>query len=263
VSTLILDQSDWGTIRVTGADRARFLHGMCTADVEGLADGDWARGCMLNVKGRVLSVIDIVNRGDHLLVICAAELADKTQELLDKHAIMDDVEFERVQVAVHRVWDSVDAVWSAPPVFAPAPSASATDEIEIRRVEAGLPAYGSDVNEDYFPFESLLGTLIDYEKGCYIGQEPVYRVYSKGAANKTMRGLVFAGDVLPAVGAVVAHPDRAKAGTVTSAVRSPKHGVIALAYLHRKVADTGQDVDVDGQSARVVELPFSADSVAG
>lgn len=255
---VIVDQSDWGMLRLSGADRMRFLHGMCTANVEQLAQGAWARASMLNVKGRVVSIIDIVNRGDELLLICQPELIDKTQQLLDKHAIMDDVEIERTQLPVHRVWDSIDAVWTAPPVFAAPERVSSEAEIEVRRVEAGLPRYGVDVTEDHFPFESLLGNLIDYTKGCYIGQEPVFRVHSKGTANKTMRGLRLSGTALPATGAVVAHPDRANAGTVTSAVLSPRFGAIALAYIHRTVWEPGQQVSVAGQAAELVTLPFGA-----
>jgi len=256
MTALILNQSDWGHIRLTGEDRARFLHGLCTAGVEGLSEGQWARGSVLNVKGRVLSIVDVVNRGDDLLLICQAELADKTAAILDKHAIMDDVEIEQVAAEVHRVWDSIDAVWTAPPVFAPAPGASDPGELEVRRIEAGMPRYGVDVTEDHFPFESLLGSLIDYEKGCYVGQEPVFRVHSKGSANKMMRGLIVDADTPPPAGASVDHQDRANAGVVTSAVVSPKFGTIALAYIHRKVWDVGERVSVAGANARIVELPF-------
>lgn len=256
MSTLILDQTSWGHLRLTGEDRSRFLHGLCTANVEGLGEGEWARGSMLNVKGRVLSIVDVVNRGDDLLLICQADLADKTAEILDKHAIMDDVEIEQLSVHVHRVWDSIGAVWTAPPVFAPAPHASSEADLEVRRVEAGMPRYGVDVTEDHFPFESLLGRLIDYEKGCYVGQEPVYRVYSKGSANKMMRGLVIEADTPPPAGTTVEHPERPRAGTVTSAVVSPRFGTIALAYIHRTVFEPGQTVQVAGNTARIVELPF-------
>lgn len=258
MSIVIVDQSQWGHIAVTGEDRVRFLQGMCTANIETLAQGDWIRAAMLNTKGRVTSVIEVVHRGEDLLVICEASLTEKTIALLDKHAIMDEVEFEAVELDVHRVWDSPAAVWDAPPVFAPLPGpASSPEDVESRRIEAGMPRYGVDVCEDHFPFESLLARHIDYEKGCYLGQEPISRVHFRGNAQKALRGLALSGDGPAAPGAVVSHPDRDKAGAVTSSALSPTFGPIALAYIHRTVFEPGNQVTVGERSATIVELPFS------
>lgn len=255
---MIVNQTDWGHIRVTGADRKRFLQGMCTADIEGMSPGTWTRACILNAKGRVVSVIEVDCRDDHLLITCEPTLATKTIEVLDRHAIMDEVVFEQVAQAMHRIWDSPQAVWDAPPVFAPPPAAPAPAEaVEVRRVEAGMPRYGVDVSEENFPFETPLVRYIDYQKGCYLGQEPVSRVHHRGGASKALRGLRVDGAEPVAPGAVVAHPERAEAGTVTSAAVSPGFGSIALAYIHRSVFAPGTEVTVAGRRATIVELPFS------
>jgi tRNA-modifying protein YgfZ len=259
MNELIVDQSDWGHIRVTGEDRVRFLHGMCTADVAGLTEGGWAHAALLNPKGRVMSMFDVVQRGDHLLLICQPDLTDKTIALLDAHVLMDDVELEPTRVEVHRVWGAPETVWDAAPVLAPLPGPAASAEaVEVRRIEAGLPRYGVDVTEDHFPFENPLGRTIDYEKGCYLGQEPVYRVYARGQAARVLRGLRLEGAEVPGAGAGVSHPERKNAGVVTSAARSPDFGSIALAYLHRTVWDPGNRVTVGDRPAAVVELPFTA-----
>ncbi|MCG8419369.1 MAG: hypothetical protein MJE77_15660 [Proteobacteria bacterium] len=256
---MIVDQSDWGHINVTGADRMRFMQGMCTANVEALSQGEWTRAAILNAKGRVMSIIEIAHRGDHLVLLCEPGLTQKTVELLERYAIMDEVVFEAIErLAVHRVWDSPASVWDAPPIFEPPqePVASA-EQVEIRRVEAGLPRYGADVSEDNFPFESPLGRYIDYEKGCYIGQEPISRVHFRGKPNKALRGLLVTGAGSIEPGTQVSHAERDDAGTVTSSVNSPTFGPIALAYLHRTVFDAGNQVTVAGRQATVVELPFS------
>lgn len=255
---MIIDQTDWGHIRVTGEDRVRFIQGMCTANIAALQPGDWTRASMLNTKGRVVSVIEVACRADHLLITCEPSLADKTLEVLDKHAIMDDVVFEVVSEPMHRVWDSPAAVWDAPPVFAPPPGPPAAPEaLEVRRIEAGMPRYGVDVSEENFPFESPLGRYIDYGKGCYLGQEPVSRVHHQGTANKALRGLRIEGAEAVAPGTVVAHAERANAGTVTSAAVSPALGSIALAYVHRTVFEPGTAVTVAGRPATIVALPFT------
>ncbi len=254
---MIVDQSAWGHIRVKGEDRIRFLQGMCTANIETLAVDDWLRASMLSAKGRVTSVIEVFRAEDHVTLLCEPQLTEKTLGILNKYAIMDDVEFEAVELAVHRVWERPDDVWRAPPVFAPLPGEVASaEEVEIMRVEAGMPRYGVDVSEDYFPFESTLARHIDYDKGCYLGQEPVSRAHFRGRANKTLRGLVIEGSGIVGRDAEVAHESRPHAGAVTSSVVSPRLGPIALAYIHRSVFEPGTEVTVAGRGARVVELPF-------
>jgi folate-binding protein YgfZ len=253
--SVIVDQSSWGQLEVTGADRVRFLQGMVTNDIAGLAPGQFRRAALLNVKGRVLAIVDVVEEGESLLEITEPVTADKVRALLEKHAIADDVTFTPVARAIHRVWDSIDAVWSAPPVFAPPPSTSSEAEIDVLRVEAGLPRYGVDVSEDHFPFEAHLEPAISMTRGCYIGQEVVARASARGHANKLLRGLRLASDA-PVAGATIAAAGRDDAGKVTSQVVSPRFGPIALAYVHKSAWDPGTEVRVGEQTATVVELPF-------
>lgn len=257
MDTVIVDQSGWDAVRASGADRVRFLQGMVTSNVEALTEGGWLRTAMLNVKGRVMAIFDVVSRDDDFLLIAEPGQGARIIELLSKFAIMDDVELAPVDIAVHREWSDPEAVWTAPPVFAAPASPSGQDAVETRRIEAGLPRYGVDVSDANFPFESTLARLIDYDKGCYIGQEPVHRVHARGQAARHMRGLRFGSGGAPAAGAVVSSAGRDNAGTVSSAVVSPDFGPIALATLHRTAAEIGSEVSCDGRVAEVVALPLS------
>ncbi len=253
--SVVVDQSMWGQIQVSGPDRVRFLQGMCTANIDKLAPGDWVRAMMLTVKGRVVSILEVCHCGDDIVLLCDPLFVDKTIENLEKYAIVDDVVFTRIAKPLYRVWATPKDVWRAEPVWDVANTAfSPEKEVEVRRIEAGMPRYGIDVTEDNFPFETPLNRDVDYEKGCYLGQEPVYRVYSKGSPNKFLRGIRFDGDSAATVGAQVTHSSRAKAGMVTSAAVSPQMGSIALAYLHRSVADPGGEVMVGQQVGTVYEL---------
>ncbi len=256
---MIVDQTAWGAVRVSGGDRVRFLQGMCMGDVAKVTPGGWLRTATLNAKGRLLSIYDLVAREDDLLLLCQPGLAEATRALLERHAIADDVLFELVEdLAVHRIWDSPEAVWSAPPIFAPPPADPASpEEVEVRRIEAGLPLYGVDVADDSFPFETPLARLIDYGKGCYLGQEPVARVKARGTPSRALRGLRFADGEGPAPrGARIAHPAKPDAGHVTSSAVSPAFGAIALGFLHRQAWEPGGRVEVAGRPALVVEPPF-------
>lgn len=256
---MIVDQTTWGVVRVSGGDRVRFLQGMCMGDVGKVAPGGWLRTATLNAKGRLLSIYDLVAREGDLLLLCQPGLAEATRALLERHAIADDVLFELVEdLAVHRIWDSPEAVWSAEPIFAPPPGDPASpEEVEVRRIEAGLPLYGVDVADDSFPFETPLARLIDYGKGCYLGQEPVARVKARGTPSRALRGLRFDdGDGPAPRGARIDHPAKPDAGHVTSSAVSPAFGAIALGFLHRQAWEPGGRVEVAGRSALVVEPPF-------
>lgn len=256
----LVDYSHWGHIAVTGGDRIRFLQGLTTVNVGALAEGGHAWGAILSPKGRVLSVIETTMEAERVLVHCEPSLVEKTVGLLEKYAVMDDVVSAPIALAAHKTWATPAGAWQAPMLLAAPPAGSVVataDELEVARVEAGLLVYGQDVDEDAFPFETPLAAWLDYQKGCYVGQEPVFRVHAQGQGARVMRGLRIDGDAAVTRGANVKHASRDKAGTVTSAAVSPTFGAIAMAYLHRTVWDVGGEVEIDGRRARVVDLPFA------
>jgi folate-binding protein YgfZ len=131
------------------------------------------------------------------------------------------------------------------------------DAADIIRVESGRPRFGLDMASEHMPAEAgIVERAVDFEKGCYIGQEPVARLHYRGKPNRTLRGLRLS--------APAAHGDplllgEREVGTIGTACLSPAHGAIALAIVRREAAD-GEQVSVgDGStSAQIVELPFSA-----
>lgn len=131
---------------------------------------------------------------------------------------------------------------------------------ETLRVELGIPLYGREISLEVLPQETgQTGRAVSFEKGCYTGQEVVARIHYRGKVNTHLRGLRLpAGDALPERGVPVFEGERER-GSVTTAVRSPREGPIALAYVRREV-DPGSEVALgapDGPPAGVVELPIS------
>lgn len=132
-------------------------------------------------------------------------------------------------------------------------------EWEVLRVEAGLPVYGLDMDESTIMPE--LGEQgIDYDKGCYIGQEVVAKVKYLGHVNRRLLGLRLQGNDVPPRQSRVMKAGR-EAGVVTSSVYSPSlKSVIALAMLSRNAAMPGAAVEVlageGGIPATVLDLPF-------
>src|SRR5260370_35673815 len=133
------------------------------------------------------------------------------------------------------------------------------ETLEIIGVEAGLPVYGIDSDENILAPE-VGRPAISYAKGCYLGQETIVRIRDLGHVNRMLRGLkVVEGRESPRGSKVFR--DSKEVGEVTSSVTSPRLGaVIALAYLHRSCQEPGMRVEVamgtERLNAEVSSLPF-------
>ena len=134
--------------------------------------------------------------------------------------------------------------------------------LDIRRIEAGIPWFGSELTSEYFPMEAgLEDGWISYTKGCYLGQETISRLHHLGHVNRLLRGIVPVDDTAPMPGAELFAATK-RIGTVTSVARSPRlDRTIALGYVHREFAEPGSTISVASASgptaARVAALPFA------
>ena len=114
--------------------------------------------------------------------------------------------------------------------------------LDIVRVESGCVRYGVDVDEQRIGVEARLEWAIHFAKGCYVGQEVIERAVSRGRINHEL-GLLRV-DAEISIGALV--EGGGERDVVTSVVRSPKHGVLALAYLPKAKFEPGSAVVLRG-----------------
>ena len=128
---------------------------------------------------------------------------------------------------------------------------------EIVRVESGRPRLGLDMSSEHMPAEAgIVERAVDFEKGCYIGQEPVARLHYRGKPNRTLRGLRLSG---PAAHGDSLRLGEKEVGAIGTACLSPAHGPIALAIVRREAGEGERLAVGDGSvTAEVVELPFAA-----
>jgi folate-binding protein YgfZ len=132
----------------------------------------------------------------------------------------------------------------------------AEDVAEILRIESGRPRLGVDMSDANLPGElGLEERAVSFTKGCYVGQEPVARMYHRGHPNRLLRGLELSG---PTVGGTAVAHDGKEVGSVGSACVSPALGPIALSVIRHEV-EPGAQVLVGEAAAKVVALPFSID----
>ena len=133
------------------------------------------------------------------------------------------------------------------------------DTAEAIRIEAGVPLFHRDMDEETIPLEAgIESRAISFSKGCYVGQEVIIRVLHRGHGRVARRlvGLRLEGDVVPPAGARIRAGDR-EIGEVTSSTRSPAlQTPIALGYVHRDFVEPGTKVEIAGATAEVVTLPF-------
>jgi tRNA-modifying protein YgfZ len=135
-------------------------------------------------------------------------------------------------------------------------AAEVTDEAaEILRIEAGVPRFGAEMDAGTMPAEAgIVERAVNFEKGCYIGQETVARLHYRGKPNRHLRGLLLDAPIAPGTSLRLG---KKEVGHVGSRCISPVHGPIGLAVLRREAAPGDRlAAGEDGVTARVVDLPF-------
>ena len=149
--------------------------------------------------------------------------------------------------------------WLKDQLLAAGAEAAGEEVAEILRVEAGVPAFHRDMDEETIPLEAgIESRAISMTKGCYVGQEVIIRVLHRGHGRvaRKLVGLLLDGESAPARGTIVNSADRT-VGEITTGVRSPALGrPIALAYVQRDFVAPGTLLSVDGAQATVTPLPF-------
>ena len=134
------------------------------------------------------------------------------------------------------------------------------EAFNMRRVEAGIPWHGSEIQGDRFPQEVGLDEgWISYKKGCYLGQETISRIHHMGHVNRMLCGLQVVGEAVPQPGSPI-FQDGGEVGQVTSACASPLLlRPVALALLRRESAAVDTQLRMgtaDGNIAQVVAFPI-------
>jgi aminomethyltransferase len=149
---------------------------------------------------------------------------------------------------VERLWDALTSAGAEP---------VGSDALEMYRIARGVPRYGIDLRERDLPQETGQEHALNFTKGCYIGQEIVERIRSRGNVHRTLIGFEVEGKPPQPGSKVIA--DGKEVGEVTSAARLPfleGERTLALGYLRREVATPGTTVQVGEQGATVCQLPF-------
>lgn len=312
----IADLSHQGRLRLTGEDRAKFLHRIISNDVESLSAGQGNYAMLLTHRGKIIADMNVHVLEDAIGINTAPETTESLFEELDKYIIADDVELsvltaetgtiavygpkspKLVQsvlgitdlgtLAVHHnrfcdvdnQWiicvrtdttgeigynlytsdDALARLWERLMTEGKSVQPIGWDALESLRIEAGTPRYGTELTDTVIPLEAELEHAINFEKGCYIGQEIVARMKYRGHPNRLLRGLEIHEANVPAQHDQIFSNEK-EVGWITSAAYSPTlEKPIALGYVRTAVAEAGSQVQIETSvghvNSTVVFPPF-------
>ena len=222
-------------VRVAGPDAEAFLQRMISNDVTA---SDVVDALLLTPKGRVIAPLRVWRRGEHeFLLLTEPGLGDAVRATLLLARFAAKCEIEAEEHASTIVFGGEETGIATRDYGEPAvevldaavPPTLDADELERLRIEAGTPAWGTEIDDRILPAEAGLDErAISYTKGCYPGQEPIARLHFRGHVNRRLRRLevesASPGDEIVWNEKVV--------GRVTSAVRGR-----ALGYVRTEVPD--------------------------
>lgn len=213
-------------VRVSGPDTWTFLQSLLSQDVIGLADGERRPALMLTPQGKVEVLLGVRRDGDDAVLDTDAGWGEHLLGLLRRYCIRTKVE-----------------------MVLEAEGVTPTADEEAARIAAGIPRLGSDLDDSVIPQEADLDVdAVSFTKGCFVGQELVCRIDSRGHVNRHLRLLELGDGVMPAPGTPITTDGR-EVGAVTSAAPG-----VALGYVRREV-EPGALVEVDGIPATVRARP--------
>jgi folate-binding protein YgfZ len=269
-------------VRVAGPDAETFLDSLLSQDLGGLADGTVVRSLLLGPRGKLRALLWVARVGDEFLLVCDVAAGPSVVEDLTRYKLRVQLEIGEPEPVLGLVGPESESVvagegWRALPAplgtldrffvvgAEPGDLAGAARPVgglayAAVRVEMGEPAMGRDVDESTIPQEAVdVAETVSFTKGCYLGQELVARIDSRGHVNRHLRGLVLAENALPPDGAEV-FADGTAVGSITSVSESLKVGApIGLGLIRREV-EPGSPVEIRWEggraSAEVRTLPL-------
>lgn len=262
-------------VDVSGRDAASYLHGQLSQDVESLAVGETRWTLLLQPQGKVDAWMRIHRLGPEQFLLLVdggygsavearlqrfklrveAEIKTSTRPVLALRGpatgpVVDSLELKSPMISISADWggpgvDLIPASGSEVEIQPPTGVLSvAPDELEMIRISRGQPAMGAELDESTIPAAAgVVDVSVDFSKGCYVGQELVARIDSRG--NNTPTRLVRldiaapAGDVQP--GAELSSGG-GSVGTVTSVAPAPgaDDRSIGLGYIKRGTEIPGE-----------------------
>jgi hypothetical protein len=264
-------RDDLCVVVVRGDDARIWLNGQVTNDLRPLVQGSSIYALAITVRGKIMADLWVLDRGAQLVLLLPEEARHAVLESFERQIIMEDVELVPEPLSrvisiqgplAHKVVEQVEPslrdAHSADElgqggVFVLVPESELPDLLaqiverahalggaavddagfELARVRSGRARFGRDFSDQQYPQEAgLKERAVSFNKGCYLGQEVVCTLESRGRLSRALTQLIGDGDETPACDAEVFDAKGQAIGRLTSVVRDPDgNRVRALGYL--------------------------------
>ncbi|MDQ6765822.1 MAG: hypothetical protein M3Z22_06965 [Verrucomicrobiota bacterium] len=289
----VFDLSSRTKLRITGSDRLRYLNGQITNDLRKATAGRKVQACVLSAKGKINAEIFAVVDGESFLIDSDCGMREQLTARLERYIIADDVQIADAteEMALFHVVGGDVSMTPAGCADAHAKRFGcegidlwlkrADGEVALQalaaqwplcddqcadtlRIERGIPRWGRELTDEIIPNEAgLEASVIDYAKGCYIGQEVISRIKMSGQTNKRLCGFVChpGSSLKPGARLRTTAGEAREVGWITSVTESARlRQTIALGYVKRGSQEVGTQLAAVADSGTVtvtiVPLPF-------
>ena len=151
-------------IQISGLDTAEFLQGQITNDVNLASSDQMLRSAICNVKGRVLAVFKILKVSTDFHIFLNKSIAEKFKSHLEKYSVFYKTKIELINQSSKNI------------------EITSESDFRLRCIEEGFVDINESISESFTPHElnyQNLG-LINFEKGCFTGQEVIARMHYRG-----------------------------------------------------------------------------------
>ena len=151
-------------IQISGLDSAEFLQGQITNDVNLASSDKMLRSAICNVKGRVLAVFKILKVGTDFHIFLNKSIAEKFKSHLEKYSVFYKTKIELINQSSKNI------------------EIISESDFRLKCIEEGFVDINESISESFTPHElnyQNLG-LINFEKGCFTGQEVIARMHYRG-----------------------------------------------------------------------------------
>lgn len=193
------------------------------------------------ISGEIIAVENEITEfefnGENVLIIRSEHLSKNGFDLFVPKAVFEDLTIELKNLGAIKIGN---------------------EAFETLRIEQGTPRYGVDMDETNVVLETGIDAAVNFNKGCYIGQEIIARIHFRGHVAKKLTGLIFEDENADiSHGDEIKTPDDKNAGKITSVTFSPKLGKkIVLGYVRYAFLEKGTELKVGYTKAIVENLPF-------
>lgn len=267
-------------LKVTGSDAFRYLNGQITNDLKKLTTDHSLYSAVVTPKGKLVANIYLATPDNKDFYLDGSSaLKESLPARLEKYLIADDATIENASEKLFLIhawgqeaeklpspffqsqnnrlgFDGCDFYYESMPDLTFF-TICHDETAEIFRIEAGLPKWGAELNENTLPPEvGFEERWISYQKGCYTGQEVIARLKSVGHVNRKLMG-IYRKDNQSLTPQQTIQQNGRTIGHITSSMDSPRlEKGIALGYVDRQSAQHGHQATVEMHEVILVNLPF-------